>query len=324
MSFLYPFKSGIKALLYNTDIYREQAKGYLKKYYSLNYEMIETNHEIICMFDGTMHHGGLGDRFRGITSVYEYCKRNNRIFKINFFDPFDLETFLIPNKYDWRISEKRISKNPNEAKPVIFDCDLNIFEGSIHRYFMNKEFVKNKQIHVYTNTFCYDKSYANNFNELFKPSPLLQSAIDEQLRIIGGNYITVSFRFCQLLGNFDQDVLRPLSQKEQTILIEKSKQVIYDLMKKHPECSKIIVTSDSVNFINAIKNIPFVYLIPGIITHSNYKADCNSHLKTFLDFFIIANAQKVYMARTSLMYRSGFAYRASRINNVPFEEYNYE
>lgn len=324
MSFLYPVKFAVHALFCNINDYRKRSNEFSLKYYSSKDLPIKTQNEIICTFDGSMHHGGLGDRLRGITSVYEYCKRNNRIFKINFFDPFKLETFLLPNKYDWRIDRKLISQNINAAQPVIFDCDLNFFEHYIHRYTMKTMFKKDKQIHVYTNTFCYDKSYAENFHELFKPSPLLQSTIDKQLHIINGEYITVSFRFCQLLGNFNQDVFRPLPEEQQISLIERSKQVLYKLKKRHSECSKIVVTSDSTNFINAIHEIPFVYIIPGNITHSNYKATDESHLKTFLDFYIIANAKKVYMARTKIMYKSGFAFRAAQINNVPFEEYHYE
>lgn len=324
MSFLHPIKFAFKALLSNACSYRKNSSEFLAKYYSPDGVSILTGHEVVCTFDGSMHHGGLGDRLRGIASVYEYCKRHNRTFKINFFDPFCLNTFLLPNKYDWRISADQISHNSNDAKPVIFDCDLNMFETYIHRKVMEKEFDTDKQIHVYTNTYCYDEFYSQNFNELFKPSPLLQSAIDVQLRKIGGKYISVSFRFCQLLGSFAQDVYKPLSEVEQVELINKSIQVIYQLKSKHPECSKIIVTSDSNKFIEMIKDIPFVYLIPGTVSHSNYKAADESQLKTFLDFFVIGNAVKVYMARTQIMYKSGFAHRAALINNTPFEEYNYK
>lgn len=324
MSFLHPIKFAMQALLSNINSYQNTSKEFLLKNYSPDSPHFKTQQEIICTFDGSMHHGGLGDRLRGITSVYEYCKRNNRIFKINFYDPFKLETYLLPNKYDWRINKDLISRNPNESKPVIFDCDLNFFEHYIHRKTMDIMFKKNKQIHVYTNTFCYDKSYSQNFHELFKPSPILQSAINEQLQIINGEYITISFRFCQLLGDFKQDVFRPLPEKEQSLLIERSIQTIHRLKKKHPECPKIIVTSDSLKFINAIQNISYVYIIPGVITHSNYKTNDESHLKTFLDFFIIANAKKVYMARTKIMYKSGFAYRAAKINNIPFKQYIYK
>lgn len=324
MSFLHSFKFSVLALRNNVKIYRNKSSIFLKEHYSENSPTIRNKNEIICTFDGSMHHGGIGDRIRGIVSVYEFCKRNNRIFKINFYDPFDLSMFLIPNKYDWKINRDNISMNSNEAVPVIFDCDLNFFEKYIHKKIMKQEFVQNKQIHVYTNTYCYDKYYTQNFNELFKPSPILQQAINNQLNCINGEYITISFRFCQLLGEFDKDVYRPLSQEKQVLLISKSKEVIFKLKKKHPECSKIVITSDSNNFINAIQDIPFVYLIPGEITHSNYTADNNSHLKTFLDFYIIANAKKVYMARTKIMYKSGFAYRAAKINNIPFEEYIYD
>ena len=42
------------------------------------------------------------------------------------------------------------------------------------------------------------------------------------------------------------------------------------------------------------------------------------HLKTFLDFFLIANATKIYLLRNGKMYKSGFPKSASMIYNIPF------
>lgn len=44
--------------------------------------------------------------------------------------------------------------------------------------------------------------YIQLFQELFKPAPRLEQAISQCLQEIGGKYITVSFRFIGILGDF--------------------------------------------------------------------------------------------------------------------------
>jgi hypothetical protein len=42
-------------------------------------------------------------------------------------------------------------------------------------------------------------------------------------------------------------------------------------------------------------------------------------MKTFLDFFVLSHSQKIYLLLTGKMYRSGFAKRAAKLHDVPFE-----
>lgn len=53
----------------------------------------------------------------------------------------------------------------------------------------------------------------------------------------------------------------------------------------------------------------------GYSNKNNYK----SHMKTFLDFFMIANAESVYFVRHKYSYNSTFAKTAASINNRPFK-----
>ena len=59
MSFLYPVKFAIHALFCNINDYRKRSNEFLSKYYSSKDLPIKTQNEIICTFDGSMHHGGL-------------------------------------------------------------------------------------------------------------------------------------------------------------------------------------------------------------------------------------------------------------------------
>ena len=90
-------------------------------------------------------------------------------------------------------------------------------------------------------------------------------------------------------------------------------------MKKNPQFNKMLVTADSRKFLEAVKGLPFVYVIKGKVGHINYEASDEVNMKTFLDFFMIANAQKVYLAKSDKMYNSDFSRRAAMIYNKKFE-----
>ena len=300
---------------------------HLAKYYNKKNERAVNEYQIIIsMIDGRIDHGGLADRLRGIVSSYAWCKENNIIFKLNFNFPFTLQRYLLPNQIDWSIDESLISYNSIDSLPVFIDSRRQdrknevSLQKKLADYYLNKKY---KQIHVYTNMYFADSSFSLLFNELFKPSILLDKNVEYHLKRIGGKYASVSFRFMKLLGDFDdsgKDTLDSIGRKK---LILKCREIIYDLYEKHSSSglSKIFVTSDSQTFIDEICNIDFVYVAPGTIGHIDKIADEDVNLKTFLDFYLIANADWVIMARNKRMYKSGFAYRASLVYNKPFEEY---
>ncbi len=45
----------------------------------------------IAMVDGEAYHGGMCDRFKGIITLYAYCKYQNLPFRIRYTYPFRLE-----------------------------------------------------------------------------------------------------------------------------------------------------------------------------------------------------------------------------------------
>ena len=77
---------------------REAAK--LSPYYSMEAPRAQNERkQVICMFDGRMHHGGLADRLRGIISTDYVCKQKGYDFRIYFVHPFCLEDFLDVHLY---------------------------------------------------------------------------------------------------------------------------------------------------------------------------------------------------------------------------------
>ena len=66
----------------------------------------------IAMVDGESFHGGMCDRFKGMVSLYAYCKQAGVPFKIRHTFPFKLEDYLQPAQYDWMLHEDEYTDNP--------------------------------------------------------------------------------------------------------------------------------------------------------------------------------------------------------------------
>lgn len=162
---------------------------------------------------------------------------------------------------------------------------------------------------------------------MFKPTQALQSAVDEQVACLdGGNFISISTRFLELLGDFSEHrgcEAVGLPPEEQEQLIEKCLAKIAEVKSRHPEVSKVLVVSDSGKFVKAAKErYDYVHVIPGKIEHIDIvgKEATGTHMKTFVDFLTISHAKKVYLLSTGGMYgSSNFAKIAAQIGGKPFE-----
>lgn len=306
-------------------------KGFVKeeqnikdKYYSIDAtkkNVSETT--MILMIDGRSIHGGLTDRLRGIATIYQYCKQKGMHFKLNYVYPFKLQDYLAPKSYDWIISEQDISYNTEQTAVVVLnDYQLDI---SLHRHYLDSKIRKNKgkQIHIYTNTYFLDNKFAASFSELFQPTTPLQAAIESNQKQIGNKYIAMVFRFQQLLGDFKEDGYKVLAKDEQNVLIKKCIDKVKELhTERHPD-NKILVTSDSGRFLQKItKQLDFVRIIPGKVVHMDHTANAafDTYMKSFEDMLLLSKADKIYLLQTGDMYHSGFAKRASMINNKEYEE----
>ena len=269
------------------------------------------------MFDGKYMHGGLTDRLRGMCSVYDFCKENSIPFYIYFTVPFNLNDYLVPNKYDWTINTEDIDPQ-NATIEIINDWEI---PTALHKYYLMKLRYqsKKKQILLFSNTNFRDYKFRNNFNELFKPSTLLQNEIDKIIYSIKEKYITISLRFTTLLGDFEDCINKPLSKGEQENLINsclKSIEEIYRISKY----KKVVVTSDSITFLKRASKIPYVYIIDGEIGHIDYNNN-NNNLKTFLDYFVISKAEEAFLILGRGMYKSGFSKHAALLGDIKFTEY---
>lgn len=280
---------------------------------------------VVNVMDGTVYGGGLADRLRGIISTYAICKRNNLNYKLYFVYPFRLENYLEPAEYNWHIEENDICRNTKDCDFIILDTT----EDSPYQFRKQEKYLEDhlkglkRQTQVFTNAgFAYDLDYSKLFNEFFRPSPRLQKSIDAQKEILGNDYISISARFLDLLGDFNETFGhgKALPEQEAEELISDAVEQIRMLHEKYPT-QKILVNSDSTRFLEASAGLDYTYSIPGNITHIDNKQDDNNYEryeKTFLDFLMIANAGKIFLIKGNGMHKSGYPYAASLIYNKDF------
>lgn len=311
-----------KGLFFKSKYLREKEKEILSVYNNTDYIQIEgINNGIICMFDGSYMHGGLTDRFRGICSIYDFCKKHQIPFYICYTKPFNLTDYLIPNQYNWLIETENINfKNADVA--ILNDWEIPY---KLHNLYLRKILFRcrKKQIIMYSNTNFRDYNFYKNYHELFKPSDFLQSELDKIIHEINTQYLTISFRFTTLLGDFMDCVNQPLSEEEQEILINDCLDAINKIYKSSAY-KKVVVTADSAKFLKRASTLSYVYIIEGNIGHIDYSENDNSVLKTFLDYYIISKASEAFLVIGKGMYRSGFSRHAALMGNVKFTEYYIE
>ena len=182
-----------------------------------------------------------------------------------------------------------------------------------------------KQLHVYTNAYIlrHGDKFRKCFNELFRPSEALQTALDEQAKKLGTDYYAVTLRFQQLLGDFVEEAhFTILSPEDAQLLMDRCVEQIDKLYQRLPEKKLVLVTSDSEHFLQyAAKRLDYVYVVSGPLAHMDWTENIpfETNLKSFLDFYMISRAKRAYLLQTGKMYNSGFPRRAAQAGGVPFK-----
>lgn len=301
-----------------------QERKYLKPHYRDGQAKDGIFEGIVYMADGRMPLGGISDRLRGMVSLYNYCKNKNIPFAINFVHPFLLTEYLEPNIYDWRINDELLSYVKGISTPLFLRPYSTRDDIDTSGYVAKKLscYGKVKQLHVYSNITLDKDSFSSSFKELFKPAGDLQNEIDINRSRIGEKYISISFRFMALLGDFKDLDSKPLAENEKNELIDKCIAAIERVKQENEGINKVLVTSDSATFISVVtKRLDYVVVMSGEIAHMDHAKGGKAHMRTFVDMLMIAGAERAYVYATGAMYRnSSFAETAALIGGVPFSK----
>ncbi|MEZ4858019.1 MAG: hypothetical protein R2781_04350 [Flavobacteriaceae bacterium] len=279
--------------------------------------------KIIICFDGLFPHGGFVDRLKGIVSLYEVSKLLGYEFYIQFDNPFHLPVFLKPNKVSWDIAKTDLSWTPLKTKFLYLMNDFEANPLEIIKQSKATTFI------VYTNIDYLPKLYtqwspsqieekwANNFNELFQKSDYLK----KELATLGNKkYIGIHTRFTSLMGDFRDTTKKVLSEEQKQALLQQLESKIAEIVKQAYYDSYVF--SDSMIFLQFISKNQKVHIVGGTPKHMdnfNEETSLENHLKTILDFFLMANSEVIYFLRVAPMYHSSFSKYAAIVGNKPFK-----
>lgn len=301
---------------FHDGLFHEYERALKEKYY--NKKSCSVSSCVVFMVDGRSVHGGLADRLKGIVSIFSLCQKYGKDFKLKYDYPFDISDYLVANEYDWSLSETNIEYGNKSLPVLINDYQLPV---RFHEQYFKRCLKKTKQLHVYSNSPLVNEQFGKLFMCLFKPSVKLQESIDENLKKIGGQYISVTYRFQALLGDFKEGEFPVLSTIDRQKLIKICKEKLICLSRENRNYI-LLVTSDSKTFLNEVSNMENIYIIPGDVVHMDYVSDGTYKVyeKSFLDFFMIGNACKSYLIYGRGLYHSGFAKQASLLNNHIYKE----
>lgn len=278
----------------------------------------------VALVDGKQYHGGMCDRFKGIVSLYAYCKQRGIGFRIMYNYPFELSDYLVPAAYDWTLGKGEYSECRR-------DCRIVYMRGESGKRLIRLN--TRKQIHFYGNMDLLDLlnkdrgtgfTWGGLFKELFKPSEALSVRLEELRRSIGCEYDAAVFRFQNLLGDFPEYRFTPLESDEaKERLMDKCLDAVKGLLENLDPGTKLLVTSDSTTFLSKVSALEGTYIIPGTIVHMDgdrchASSDGLSHIKSFLDFYMLTGARKISCIGTAEMYPSQFPQYAAEVNGIPF------
>lgn len=285
----------------------------------------------VAMVDGSAKHGGMCDRFKGMITLYAYCIHRGLPFRIKYTYPFRLEDYLSPAAYDWTLKDGEYTDNPEYCRVLYMRKEY------LARRLLNLK--TDKQVHFYSNRDCLDRinaafasendtaecmTWGGLFRELFKPGPVLEERIKSIKAGLGDDYYAAVFRFQNLLGDFKEYHFKAINDKDKAEqLIEKCLDALRKLKTENGDRA-LLVTSDSVTFLKRASQIDGVHIIPGTLVHmdggkNNISSDkYEIYLKSFLDFYVLSEAQKIYRIGTSYMYPSEFPVYAAKVHDIPF------
>lgn len=303
---------------------------HLQDGYSRNGEILkscdggESRQTLIFMADGKWMHGGLTDRLRGMASAYKFATEHNLDFKIFHTSPFLLQEILQPNKVDWIIDEHEISHNCEIAKPVLLYREDFNNDSALERQLDSRH----KQFHLYSCVDTVGEEFPKYFNELFKPSPLLENELTHYSELLGESYTAISFRFQNKLGDFKEFTFKELSEKGKRKLLSAALNMLNTAPgtasgKTASKYEAILVTADSPTFLAEAEKLPNVVTVKGKSIHIDFNSSKNAtdYLKAFTEFFLISKASKaiLYRNRKYKTYPSNFPKYAAMLGHVPYE-----
>lgn len=263
-------------------------------------------------------HPGLMDRMKAIVGVYSVAKANHMDFYLIHDASFKMSRYLQPNKVQWECKESDVSNSIFDTKIFVYDPyrpipQLKGTGDQWHCYeYIGRNILEQNQQENWENEWkrCYD--------ELFVPSGYLMTLIQKHKP--AERFVGIHLRFVNALGNFeDATVNSALHDDEKELLIQQCIQAIQAIQSNadYP----VVVFSDSSLFLQRVNKIGIRTLGDKNIGHVSFSTDMNSIDKTFVDAYVLAEAESVYAIQGHSLYASAFSKYAAIIGDKPYFVY---
>ena len=315
--------TGVRNILVQlNDVFIREPRLIWRYYRPFSWKKSESRN--IFMVDGRTGHGGMFDRLKGIISVYAISKAQQKDFRIHFIYPFELEKYLEPKEYDWRIDANDINYHYPSTRPLFLYGECY----APRRLFKQR----NHESHFYFGYNILDEinarygtryEWGQLYRELFRPTQYLQQYIDQYQKEIGDDYVVFHARFLNLLGDKVETSINPeLPEAERVLFMQKLRDKMLELKGQLTGNPRIMLASDSMTFINYMQHeVPDIYVVPGTVKHIDTagNTDDSENIKMFLDYHLIAHASKVYNLVAPGMWPSAFPEYAAKIGKTEFD-----
>lgn len=302
---------------------KDQLKIMWTTYSLFSFRKRKQERRVICLFkEGSEDSTGLADRIKAAVSTYIVAKKNDYKFYLYHDQGFDIQKYLEPNEVDWRINLEDISLGLNQFKILWYLKYVPKLDTSVYEYHTHR-----------TSDICYymdgslgeEFQFSKVFHKLFRISASLQNEIErakKEAAITKGRYIAVHVRFLDFFETVETErdtyYTRHASEEEKEQMIKSMLLTIRNIHEKHEDCD-ILLFSDSQTFLS-LEFPSYVKQLRGKIGHiSVHSDDADVITKTFVDFFVISEASRVYNINGPGTYNSNYCRVAANIGDVPFE-----
>lgn len=259
------------------------------------------------------HHPGLADRIKGLLSCYYIANRNGYQFKIVDSIPQGISKYMSPANYNWISDFSELEYSLTETRFFIY---------TPLRYGLNSKLKKDKQYHCYCyqgddifykNGSEYIKPFRDLFVQLFRPSDLVQKAINAS-GLEYRRYIAVHARFINALEPFESSRYPTLPEDRKKDLIKRCIVALKLICQR--EKLPVVMFSDSKIFLEQARTLPVIVLETKNISHISFADDTVLQIKTYLDFFLISRAATLYRLNAKELHATNFSLYAAFAGDV--------
>jgi len=279
---------------------------------------------VYLVIDDSNRNQGITDRLKTAVGLCYLSRRSGVDFKFVHRAGFDFRDYLKPNKIDW---SAEFSELPRTFEPFCYLPPYDALpEFEPGKAYLCKDFIGRNVIES-SNVPDWERVWRELFWEMFTPTDRVLDALARNET--PERYAVVNARFVNSLGVFEDVPLynEPFPPETQARIIEatlaKVEECAEDFAKESD--APIVVYSDSVRFLNAAAERGFLVCNPEGIGHiMNYGVDEIVYLKTFVNLFWCARAEKIYSilhvdgVPEKSLYKTQFPRYAAIIGDKPF------